>query len=127
MQIPGYLEQQDALKASGIEEVLVYCVNDAAVMDAWAADQGVGGSIITFMGDPGSKLTEALGIVLDDSRVLNAVGYARCKRSALYLDDGVIKAFEISEGPDDPAGDDFPEATCVENMLKLVKADKSEL
>ena len=30
-QVPGYLEQQEALKAAGIEEVIVYCVNDPAV------------------------------------------------------------------------------------------------
>ena len=31
MQVPGYLENQEALKAAGIDEVLVYCVNDPAV------------------------------------------------------------------------------------------------
>jgi peroxiredoxin len=31
-QVPGYLETQDAFKAAGIDEVMVYCVNDAAVM-----------------------------------------------------------------------------------------------
>ena len=30
-QVPGYLEQQEALNAAGIEEVIVYCVNDPAV------------------------------------------------------------------------------------------------
>ena len=30
-QVPGYLENQEALKAVGIEEVIVYCVNDPAV------------------------------------------------------------------------------------------------
>ena len=35
MQIPGYLAAQDALKAQGIDEIVVYCVNDGAVMTAW--------------------------------------------------------------------------------------------
>ena len=30
-QVPGYLEKQEDLKAAGIEEVIVYCVNDPAV------------------------------------------------------------------------------------------------
>ena len=30
-QVPGYLEKQEELKAAGIEEVIVYCVNDPAV------------------------------------------------------------------------------------------------
>ena len=25
----------------GIDEIIVFCVNDAAVMDAWAKDQGI--------------------------------------------------------------------------------------
>ena len=42
--MPGYLEQQDTLKALGIDEVIVYCVNDGAVMTAWKKDQGLAGS-----------------------------------------------------------------------------------
>ena len=38
----------------------------------------------------------------------------------MYLDDGVIKHFAISEGPDDPAGDSFPETSCVEAMLEAI-------
>jgi hypothetical protein len=45
------LEAQKALKAAGVDEVLVYCVNDGAVMGAWAKNQGVEGSMITFLGD----------------------------------------------------------------------------
>jgi peroxiredoxin len=36
-----YLAAQDALKAKGIEKVYVYCVNDGAVMTAWAKDQKI--------------------------------------------------------------------------------------
>ena len=41
-QIPNYKENQDALRQVGIDAVIVYCVNDAAVMQAWAKDQKVG-------------------------------------------------------------------------------------
>ena len=27
---------------------------------------------------------------------------------------------QIAEAPDDPAGDDRPEVSCIENMLKLI-------
>lgn len=30
--MPEYLEQQGALKEAGVDEVIVYCVNDGAVM-----------------------------------------------------------------------------------------------
>lgn len=38
-QVPAYLAKQSELKAKGISEVVVYCVNDMAVMEAWAKDQ----------------------------------------------------------------------------------------
>jgi len=33
---------QDALKEAGVDEVIVWCVNDGAVMSAWADDQDAG-------------------------------------------------------------------------------------
>ena len=40
-QVPNYLESQDALRGVGVDAVVVYCVNDAAVMLAWAKNQKV--------------------------------------------------------------------------------------
>ena len=37
--------------------------------------------------------------------------YGRCKRAAMVVVDGVIKACNIAEAPDDPAGDDHPEVS----------------
>ena len=51
------------LKAKGIEKVFVYCVNDAAVMRAWAKDQNIDGTgLVTFWADNLSVLTKALGM-----------------------------------------------------------------
>ena len=56
------MEESDALKAIGIDEVIIYCVNDGAVMKAWAADQGVDKSdLLTMMGDPNGSVTTTLG------------------------------------------------------------------
>ena len=41
MQVPEYLQKQGSLKAKGIDEVIIFCVNDGAVMMAWAEDQMV--------------------------------------------------------------------------------------
>eukprot|EP01052_Picozoa_sp_SAG31_P056614 SAG31_NODE_16304_length_714_cov_0.972358_1_plen_89_part_00 len=41
-------------------QVLVYCVNDGAVMEGWAREQKVKGSMITFLADTRTELTEAL-------------------------------------------------------------------
>ena len=86
-------------------------------MDAWATDQGVEGSMITFLGDPNSTLTKELDMVLDHAGVVGVLGPGRCKRFAAILDDGVIKSVFISEKEDDPAGGDDPSLSCVDNIL----------
>ena len=114
------MAQQEALKAKGIAAVYVYCVNDGAVMTGWAKDQGVEGSMITFLADTRGELTRELGVVLDHPGPMEVLGGKRSKRFAIYADDGVIKHFAVSEGPDDPAGDSDPSASCVEGMLAAI-------
>lgn len=121
---------------------MIVSVNDASVMDAWKKDQGLAGSDVTiFVADVQAQLTDALGIHLTGADKAGtypdfctggggpnfALGMhtKRCKRAAFYVEDGIIKAQQISEGgPEgqfDPAGDNFPETSCIENMLKLIK------
>merc|ERR1740129_1051844 len=88
-QVPGYLAKEAELKAKGVSDVITYCVNDGAVMQAWAADQQVGNSIIEMFGDPGSVLTEALGLVLDHPGPMSVLGNPRCKRFSMFIDNGV--------------------------------------
>ena len=83
------------VQEAGVDEVIVYCVNDGAVMLGWEKDQGVkrGSSgksffkgketMVSFMGDTRSELTQALDMVLDDAGVMGALGNPRCKRFAL--------------------------------------------
>ena len=119
------------LEAAGIEMVYVVCVNDGAVMTAWKKDMGLAGSeMIEFVADTDADLTDALGLVLTgDGKPYgksagpnNALGFhtKRCKRSAMYVDNGVVKVMQIAEAEDDPAGDDRPEISCVENMLAMI-------
>ena len=121
------------LEEAGIEQVYIVCVNDGAVMTAWKKDMGLAGSeLIEFVADTDADLTEALGIVLTgDGKPYgktagpnNALGFhtKRCKRTAMFLDDGVVKVMQVAEAADDPAGDDRPEVSCIENMLKLIAA-----
>jgi len=130
VQVPGYLENADTLKAVGVQEVIVYCVNDGAVMDAWAKDQGVDKSdLVTFMADPSGELTRKLDLVLDHPGPVKVLGGPRCKRFALYVEDNVVKVMKVSEGPDDPAGDAYPDESCAPSMIESIKAlkEKSEL
>ena len=75
MQIPGYLAAQDELKAAGIDEVMVFCVNDGAVMTAWSTDQGADDTLLTFYGDPSAKLTKARGGVGETPGLLGVYAF----------------------------------------------------
>jgi len=112
------LAKQDDLKAKGVSDVIVFCVNDGAVMKAWAKDQNVDGSMISFLGDPRSDLTRALGLVLKHPGPMSVLGNHRCKRVSMLVDNGVVKTMNVAEGEDDPAGDSNPEISLVEKMLE---------
>jgi len=48
------------------------------------------------------------------------LGGPRCKRHAMYVENGIVQAVTIAEKPDDPAGDDFPDVTLCDNMLTKI-------
>jgi len=125
VQVPGYLSKVAELKAKGVDEVIVYCVNDGAVMKAWAKDQKVEGSMIRFLADTSCKFTRKIGMSMLHPGPKGALGNIRCKRFVLVVDDGEVKNVEVSEGPEDPAGDNEPDGpvtakTRVEHILTLL-------
>lgn len=104
-------------------------------MSAWKKDQGLAASdMIEFVADVQADLTQKLGLVLTGpdkdypDHLLGGGGpnfalgihTQRCKRSSMFVVDGTIKVMQIAEAPDDPAGDDRPEVSCIENMLDLI-------
>jgi len=38
------------------------------------------------------------------------------------VEDGTIKIIALSEGPDDPAGDDDPSNSCIDSVLAKIAA-----
>lgn len=119
------MEHQDALRKAGIKTVIIYCVNDAAVMQAWGKDQKVGLSMLQLMADPAGELTKALDMEMNHPGPQSKGLYGRCKRHAIYAVNGEIKAIQIAEKEDDPAGDAYPEATLADTMLKVIEEVKS--
>ena len=120
MQVPGYKDARNELRAKGIDEVLVYCVNDPAVMLAWAKDQKIGGSLVTFISDQSSALTKSLDVELVHPDVMRDLGNPRCKRFAMYVDNGTIKHVAVSESADDPTGDKDISASTAKGMLEAI-------
>jgi len=93
-------------------------------MQAWAADQKIEGSIVTFMADPAAELTKALDMEMTHPGPPSVGIIGRCKRFAIHAVDGDIKTVKISEAEGDPAGDDDPSATLAEGMLEAIAAEK---
>jgi len=92
--VPSYIQNLDALKAKGVDEVWCISVNDAFVMGAWSKDQKAGGKI-RFMADGSAEYTKKLGLTLD----LTARGLGvRSNRYSMLVEDGVVKTLNV-EGP----------------------------
>jgi peroxiredoxin len=91
--VPGYLEQLDALRARGVDEVWCVSVNDGFVMAAWGREQGAIGKI-RMLGDGSAELTRKLGLEVD----IPGMG-VRLRRCSLLVDDGVVTRVNVEEGP----------------------------
>ena len=92
--VPGFVEQADALKAAGVDEIWCISVNDAFVMGAWGRDQHTGGKV-RMMADGSAEFTKAAGLTLD----LTARGMGvRSQRYSMLVVDGIVKSLNI-EGP----------------------------
>lgn len=93
--LPGYLNNLDALKAKGVQEIAVTAVNDPFVMKAWAEATGGTGKI-TYLSDGSAEFAQATGLSLDmTSRGLGM----RQQRFSMYVDDGEVRILNIEETP----------------------------
>ena len=92
--VPGYVEQAEAFKAAGVDEIWCLSVNDAFVMGAWARDQQTAGKV-RMLADGDAVFAQATGLTLD----LNGKGLGlRSNRYSMLVKDGVVKTLNV-EGP----------------------------
>jgi peroxiredoxin len=92
--VPGYVENFDAFKAAGVDEIWCLSVNDAFVMGAWARDQKTSGKV-RMLADGSAAFAQATGLTLD----LTAKGMGlRSNRYSMLVKDGKVEALNI-EGP----------------------------
>lgn len=92
--LPGYIQQADAFKAVGVDEIWCVAVNDAFVMGAWGREQKAGGKV-RMIADGDAALAKALGLTLD----LNGKGLGlRSNRYSMLIKDGKVVTLNV-EGP----------------------------
>lgn len=91
--LPGYIEQADAIKAKGVDEIVCLSVNDAFVMGAWGEDRGVGDKV-RMIADGNGDLTKAIGLEMDGS----GIGFGlRCQRFAAIIENGTVTKLAVEE------------------------------
>jgi peroxiredoxin len=92
--LPGFVNNADALKAKGVDEIVCISVNDPWVMDAWGKSQNAAGRV-TMIGDGALNFTRAAGLEVD----LSDKCYGpRCKRFSALVVDGVVKTLHFEDG-----------------------------
>ncbi len=91
---PGYIQNADALKAKGIDEIWCISVNDAFVMGAWGRELNATGTV-RMLADGNAAFTKALGLDADFSKF--GMG-TRSQRYSLLVEDGVVKQLNVEQG-----------------------------
>lgn len=89
--VPGYVQQHQALKAKGIDEVWCVSVNDAFVMGAWGREQKVD-SKVRMLADGNAEFTKKLGLEMDLAKY--GMGL-RSQRYAMLVENGIVKSLWV--------------------------------
>ena len=91
---PGYIDQVEAFKAAGVDEIWCVSVNDPFVMGAWGRELKAAGKV-RMMADGSAAFAKATGLTLD----LTEKGLGlRSQRYSLLAVNGVVKALNVEEG-----------------------------
>lgn len=97
--LPGFVDNAEALKAKGVDEIAFTSVNDAFVMGAWGKASDA--DAITMLADGNAEFARAVGLTFDGSKF--GMG-ERSQRYSMLVNDGVVEqlnveapgAFEVS-------------------------------
>jgi peroxiredoxin len=90
--LPGFLENAEAIRAKGVDEIAVVSVNDVWVMKAWREATGADGKI-EFLADGAGEFANAIGLAYD-----GPMG-RRVRRFSMIVDKGVVAWMAIEEMP----------------------------
>jgi glutaredoxin/glutathione-dependent peroxiredoxin len=91
----GFVKNADAIKAKGVDAIVVTAVNDVFVMDAWQKASGAEGKV-DALADGNGEFAKALGLEFDGSGM--GLGL-RTKRYSMLVDDGMVKSINAGDAP----------------------------
>jgi len=97
--VPGFLANYDALRAKGVDKIILTSVNDAFVLTAWGAQMGVGNKIV-LAGDSSGEFARQIGLTFDLTK--HGLGI-RSKRYAMIVDNQIVTFVGVGE-PKDNSG-----------------------
>ena len=90
--LPGYLENYDALKSKGVDEIICFSTNDIFVNSAWIQSLGAEGKVI-MLSDSKAEFSKALGTDYSDPFGTSI----KTQRFSMYLVDAVIRELFIEQ------------------------------
>ena len=94
--VPSFIRTRDEFAGKGVDEIICVSVNDPFVLKAWGEATGATEAGITMLADPGADFTRAVGMTFDAP----PVGLlARSQRYAMLVEDGIVTALNVEEGP----------------------------
>ncbi|MBP2310879.1 peroxiredoxin [Azospirillum soli] len=91
--LPGFVQQAEALKGKGVDNIVCLAVNDPFVMRAWGEKNNVENKVV-MLPDGNAAFTQALGLTMDGS------GYGlgtRGQRFALVAKDGKVTHLAVEK------------------------------
>lgn len=112
--LPGFNRLAPVFKSRGVDDIICLSVNDAFVMNEWAASQEADN--LTLIPDGNGQFTEGMGMLVDKSDL----GFGkRSWRYSMLVEDGVVRKMFVEP---EKEGDPF-EVSGAETLLHYLDPD----